>query len=453
MPSERLRRTFISYSRTNREFALELARELRSSGFNIWLDQLDIPTGARWDDEVERNLRECEIFMIILTPASTTSENVKDEIGYAIDQRKRILPVLLEECNIPLRLRRFQYVDFSKKSYEDGVESAKQLLRKLEKEPTEPIPAMLPETEEQVGSRSTFIKTKPVPAGSAQRKPSSKAIMIGIGIVVGIGVIAGIVLMANPGTSFLGGNGDGTHAAPTGLLAPATMAIQATNSPIPTKIVVQPTDTSEPTVIPAIATVIPETSTPVPQPFFIEEFDGDVSNWTHFLTRGNESQVKLHADNGRMIFEINGKDSSAYLVNKSFIYTDVQVEAVVLNRGVNDIKVSLICRYTDSGWYEVKIANTGLFEIYAVDTIGAVHKGFNRLYNGGSTKVKPGVDTNVYTLVCKGRELTFYVNGVKTQTFVDNDYKIPEGSVGIAVSSSFSLPVNVQFESLKISKP
>ena len=48
---------FISYSRSDRYFALDLAKELRSAGYPIWLDQLDIPTGARWDDEVEKALK------------------------------------------------------------------------------------------------------------------------------------------------------------------------------------------------------------------------------------------------------------------------------------------------------------------------------------------------------------------------------------------------------------
>jgi hypothetical protein len=128
---EKQRKTFLSYSRANKDFALRLARELKTEGFNIWLDQLDIPAGSRWDREVERALKESEIFMIILTPASINSENVLDEIGYAIDTGKRFLPVLLEPCDVPLRLRRFQYVDFTNKSFDEGVESAKDLLRNL----------------------------------------------------------------------------------------------------------------------------------------------------------------------------------------------------------------------------------------------------------------------------------------------------------------------------------
>ncbi|MBK9925749.1 MAG: TIR domain-containing protein [Anaerolineales bacterium] len=131
MANETQLKTFLSYSRANKDFAIRLAKELKSEGFSVWLDQLDIPAGSRWDREVEKALKECEIFMIILTSASVDSENVLDEIGYAIDTGKRFLPVLLEKCDVPFRLRRFQYVDFTNKNFDDGVESAKDLLRNL----------------------------------------------------------------------------------------------------------------------------------------------------------------------------------------------------------------------------------------------------------------------------------------------------------------------------------
>src|SRR5512141_2888573 len=98
MTSAKEQHTFISYSRSNMDFALRLARALKEAGYPVWVDQMDIPVGARWDDELEIALDACGIFLVILTPASIASENVKDEIGYAIDHSKRILPVLLEEC-------------------------------------------------------------------------------------------------------------------------------------------------------------------------------------------------------------------------------------------------------------------------------------------------------------------------------------------------------------------
>ena len=175
---EKQRKTFLSYSRINKDFAIRLARELKSEGFDIWLDQLDIPAGSRWDREVERALKESEIFMIILTASSVESENVLDEIGYAIDNHKRFLPVLLEKCEVPLRLRRFQYVDFTDKSFDDGVQSAKDLLRNLIAQPTIPrmnppsggenrpaLPkvegALFPNTEEASGASTVQKSDKP----------------------------------------------------------------------------------------------------------------------------------------------------------------------------------------------------------------------------------------------------------------------------------------------------
>jgi TIR domain len=141
MATDEPRRTFISYSCANADFALKLAKELKSAGFSIWLDQLDIPTGARWDDEVEKALHECEIFLVIITPASSTSENVKDEIDYAIDHNKHILPVLLQAAEIPFRLRRFEYVDFTNKTREAGIASVKSFLQSLANDSHVPLAA------------------------------------------------------------------------------------------------------------------------------------------------------------------------------------------------------------------------------------------------------------------------------------------------------------------------
>lgn len=169
MSPDKQRRTFISYSRINKDFALTLAKELKASGFNIWFDQLDIPTGSRWDDEIEQALEECEIFMVILTPASSKSDNVKDEIGFAIDTNKRILPILLENAKVPLRLRRFQYVDFTKKDYDEGIESAKRLLRRLIEEPTIPRDQVQSATQKKKPEAEREVKKK----AEDEKKPAA----------------------------------------------------------------------------------------------------------------------------------------------------------------------------------------------------------------------------------------------------------------------------------------
>lgn len=184
------RRAFISYSRVNKDFATKLAKELRSSGYPIWFDQFDIPTGSRWDEEVERALHECSIFMIILTPASTASENVKDEIGYAIDHGKRILPILLEKCEVPLRLRRFQYVDFTNKTYEEGLYGAKDLLGDLIEEKSIPM-ASAPAAPVAEAKPTSATKS----AASITSKPvMQKPLMIGGAIGLVLLIVLGVMI-------------------------------------------------------------------------------------------------------------------------------------------------------------------------------------------------------------------------------------------------------------------
>ncbi len=105
---------FFSYSREDSEFALKLAADLKASGANVWIDRLDIKPGQWWDKSVEEALNQCPRMLVILSPASVNSKNVLDEVSFAMEEQKTVLPVLYQECHIPFRLRRVQYVDFTK---------------------------------------------------------------------------------------------------------------------------------------------------------------------------------------------------------------------------------------------------------------------------------------------------------------------------------------------------
>ena len=120
---------FISYSHKESESAVRLAKSLESEGYEVWLDSTDIQTGAHWDDEIVKGLNASEIFVVLLSKQSTESQNVKDEIGYAIDHNKHILPILLEECEVPFRLRRIQYVDFTQLEFEEGMQKVQSILK------------------------------------------------------------------------------------------------------------------------------------------------------------------------------------------------------------------------------------------------------------------------------------------------------------------------------------
>ena len=119
---------FLSYSRSNSAFALKLAKDLRSAKFSIWIDQLDIPSGASWDREVEAALRASETVLVIISEASAKSDNVLDEISYSLDQKKRVIPVLIDQIPVPLRITRLQREDFTG-SYETAFDTLTEHLR------------------------------------------------------------------------------------------------------------------------------------------------------------------------------------------------------------------------------------------------------------------------------------------------------------------------------------
>jgi len=104
---------FFSYSRADSPFALTLAKDLREAGADIWIDQLDIPAGSHWDAAVEKALNSAAFVLVILTNSSTASTNVMDEVSFALESGKKIIPVLLEDCLPPFRLRRLQRIDFT----------------------------------------------------------------------------------------------------------------------------------------------------------------------------------------------------------------------------------------------------------------------------------------------------------------------------------------------------
>lgn len=104
-------RYFLSYSRSDEHLALRIAKALRSRGVEMWVDQLDIRPSEHWDRAIERAVRDCRGLIVIVSPRSVASENVADEISYAIEHNKTVLPVMIEKCSLPLRITRMHVID------------------------------------------------------------------------------------------------------------------------------------------------------------------------------------------------------------------------------------------------------------------------------------------------------------------------------------------------------
>jgi hypothetical protein len=113
---------FFSYSRDDSEFALRLAEDLKAARAAVWMDQLDIEPGEEWDSAVEAALGRSPRMLLILSPTSVISRSVRNEITFALNKQKRIIPVLYRDCEVPLQLLRVQHIDF-RADYDRGLKT------------------------------------------------------------------------------------------------------------------------------------------------------------------------------------------------------------------------------------------------------------------------------------------------------------------------------------------
>ena len=214
----------------------------------------------------------------------------------------------------------------------------------------------------------------------------------------------------------------------------------------------EPTNPPQPTEPPVVATE-PPVEQPSAQDFFTEEFDGDISNWTYFTSKNDvnadTSAVEPIADNGFLVLDLK-KYLNVYVMYDPYTYSNVRLDVRVENRGTNNNNINLVCRSSDEGWYEVAIANNGLYDIYAYD---GVKGNYARLANGGSNKIKAGKEVNEYTFICNERNLILEINGFETTKYTDNQYVFREGQIGVGASSFRDVPVKVEFDWVKISEP
>jgi len=92
---------------------MPLAERLRADGYEVWTDVVGIRGGAVWVAEIEKALQRCDIVIAVVSEAAKRSEWVANELLYAKDLRKTIIPVVLESVALPLMLYNLQAVEFA----------------------------------------------------------------------------------------------------------------------------------------------------------------------------------------------------------------------------------------------------------------------------------------------------------------------------------------------------
>jgi hypothetical protein len=114
-------KVFICYSHHDKTFAKKLAGELEGAGMQVWWDFDNLKGGDDWQKEIEIGIKQCEYFLVALTPEAVASEWVGNEITYASNAQKTIIPLHLKKCDIPISLIKKQYIDFEKQTQKAAI--------------------------------------------------------------------------------------------------------------------------------------------------------------------------------------------------------------------------------------------------------------------------------------------------------------------------------------------
>lgn len=109
---------FVSYSRKDSDFARRLVTALETQGIQTWIDREGIHAGSKWSETIQSALDESAAMVIIISPESMDSKNVRDEWQYFLDHDKPIIPILLRPSKIHFQLNRIQYVDFHSQHFD-----------------------------------------------------------------------------------------------------------------------------------------------------------------------------------------------------------------------------------------------------------------------------------------------------------------------------------------------
>ena len=88
---------FVSYSTRNQQAADAMRNLLKKEGIETWMAPGDIPAGSRYAQVINQAIKGCACFILILSEDSQNSIWVAKEVERAVNYRKLIIPVQIED--------------------------------------------------------------------------------------------------------------------------------------------------------------------------------------------------------------------------------------------------------------------------------------------------------------------------------------------------------------------
>ncbi len=109
---------FLCHAQEDKPKVRELYEHLsREAWIDPWLDEEKLLPGQKWNEEIIEAIRDAHVIVVCLSKQSVAKEGyVQREINHALDISEEkpehtifIIPLLFNDCDIPYRLREYQY--------------------------------------------------------------------------------------------------------------------------------------------------------------------------------------------------------------------------------------------------------------------------------------------------------------------------------------------------------
>lgn len=134
-------KVFLSYSSQDKTIAQKIIYDLQALGIDLWSDD-NLRAGDPWKQIIGDQLRQSEAVVVLVSPASLSSDWMTDEWSTALLISKRVIPVLINGAtywHLPARLREIRAFDLSA-GYATDIKKLAETLREVVSLP-DPKPA------------------------------------------------------------------------------------------------------------------------------------------------------------------------------------------------------------------------------------------------------------------------------------------------------------------------
>ena len=177
-----MKEVFISYSTVDLASAETVRNVLESNGLSCWMAPRDIPGGSNYTREIPIAIRNCKVFVLILSKNAQGSQWVLKELDSAVNCGKVILPFMLEDCILNDEFNFLLTGAQRYAAYQKKAEAMETLISRIHGI-LDVSPSSSPEAAEQ-SENTTVVDAEPQPNKKQTSKPTFKPAELYLGTTV-----------------------------------------------------------------------------------------------------------------------------------------------------------------------------------------------------------------------------------------------------------------------------